>query len=200
MTAKPPYHHGDLRNALLQAGLAMLEQRGLHGLTLRGIAVRAGVSHAAPAHHFGSLKGLLTALVTLAYSRFEAAMGRERAASGKDPATQMRAAGRGYIGFARAHPALFRLMFSAAEIDWTDAALQASATAARRHLTEIARPAAKPGVFEAAEIEMLVWAAVHGFAVLCIDGHADAPGCQHAAQMPDIARLLFGAIPTRGEG
>lgn len=191
MLAKPTYHHGDLRNGLLQAGLATLEESGLHGLTLRAIAGRAGVSHAAPAHHFGSLKGLLTALVTLAFNRFSAAMAHERAAAAPDPASQMRAAGRGYLAFAQATPALFRLMFSATELDWSDTALQLAAQAARLHLTQIARPAAGTAGLDAAAIENLVWASVHGFVMLSIDGHLDSADCEHRAQMPDIARLFF---------
>ena len=142
MDTKQPYHHGNLREALLAAALNALEEDGLHKLSLRGVAQRAGVSHAAPAHHFGGLKGMLTALVTLAYTRFAAAMARERLTASPNPAAQLRAAGEGYLAFARQSPALFRLMFSPVDIDWSAPALQQAAAAARRHLTEIAAPAA----------------------------------------------------------
>jgi AcrR family transcriptional regulator len=200
MGERKTYHHGDLRNALLSAGLVILEEQGLHKLSLRDIAERAGVSHAAPAHHFGSLKGLLTALVTLAHGRFAAAMALERAGSEASPAEQMRAAGRGYLAFARQHPALFRLMFSSAEIDWTNPDLHRAAGLSRRHLTEIARPAAEAvGAVSAAEIteiENLVWASVHGYAVLAIDGHLGGAECAAPAPMPDIARFLFASAPA----
>lgn len=200
MTAKRAYHHGDLRNALLAAGLDLLEARGEAELSLRGIAERAGVSHAAPAHHFGNLKGLLTALVTLAYSWFEAALAAERAAAGAGAADQLRAAGRGYLTFARQRPALFRLMFSAADLDWSDPGLQSAATAARRHLSEISAPAANAAGFDAAAIETLVWSAVHGFAVLSIDGHLSAPGCAQPGELPDIAGLIYGGRAIGGAG
>ena len=93
------YHHGDLRNALVQAALSMLEKDGLDRLTLRGVAAAVGVSHAAPGHHFGTLTGLRTALAAIGYARFGASMRAERAAAPDDPAAQMRAARRGVNAF-----------------------------------------------------------------------------------------------------
>src|SRR3954454_11541590 len=69
-----PYHHGALRDALLQAAEKLLERDGLPGLTLRAVAREAGVSHAAPTHHFGDLTGLLSELAAIGYTRFSAAM------------------------------------------------------------------------------------------------------------------------------
>ncbi|MEO0497745.1 MAG: helix-turn-helix domain-containing protein, partial [Pseudomonadota bacterium] len=68
-TKRGPYHHGDLREALLTAAEVELTDRGIEGLSLRGVAKRAGVSHAAPAHHFGDKAGLLTALTTIGFQR-----------------------------------------------------------------------------------------------------------------------------------
>src|SRR5262245_40491778 len=69
-----PYHHGALRDALLQAAEKLLERDGLPGLTLRAVAREAGVSHAAPTHHFGDLSGLLSELAAIGYRQFGAAM------------------------------------------------------------------------------------------------------------------------------
>src|SRR6476619_1720008 len=69
-----PYHHGALRDALLQAAEKLLERYGLPGLTLRAVAREAGVSHAAPTHHFGDLTGLLSELAAIGYRQFNAAM------------------------------------------------------------------------------------------------------------------------------
>ena len=68
-----PYHHGALRDALLQAAERVLERDGLAGLTLRAVAREAGVSHAAPTHHFGDLTGLLSELAAIGYRMFNAA-------------------------------------------------------------------------------------------------------------------------------
>src|ERR1700704_3323273 len=69
-----PYHHGDLREALLQAAERVLERDGLAGLTLRAVAREAGVSHAAPTHHFGDLTGLVSELAAIGFRMFNAAM------------------------------------------------------------------------------------------------------------------------------
>ena len=72
--AVTPYHHGDLREALLRTAEAMLERDGLAKLTLRAVAREAGVSHAAPSHHFSDLAGLLSALAAVGFRRFAAQM------------------------------------------------------------------------------------------------------------------------------
>src|SRR6201993_1506468 len=72
--AETPYHHGALRDALLQAAEKVLERDGLPGLTLRAVAREAGVSHAAPTHHFGDLTGLLSELAAIGYRQFNEAM------------------------------------------------------------------------------------------------------------------------------
>src|SRR4051794_796732 len=104
------YHHGDLRKALLIAAEADLAEKGLEGFTLRGCARRAGVSHAAPAHHFKDTGALLTALAADGYERFTAAMQKRQAAETTARA-RLIGAGLGYLDFALANPALFRLMF-----------------------------------------------------------------------------------------
>jgi len=82
--ARRGYHHGDLARALVLAGLEILEESGLPGLTLRAIAARAGVSHAAPRNHFGDFRGLIGAIVAEGFRRHAAAMRAEMAAA--DPA------------------------------------------------------------------------------------------------------------------
>src|SRR6516225_9337319 len=69
-----PYHHGALREALLQAAERVLERDGLAGLTLRAVASEAGVSHAAPTHHFGDLTGLVSELAAIGFRQFNTAM------------------------------------------------------------------------------------------------------------------------------
>lgn len=109
---KKPYHHGDLRAALLEAAEAELIEKGVEGFTLRGVAKRAGVTHAAPAHHFRNVDAMLTALATVGFRRLTAAMLTRHAAAPATPRDQFIASGVGYIDFAEANPALFRLMFA----------------------------------------------------------------------------------------
>lgn len=190
MGKKAAYHHGNLRAALLEAALTLLEREGLPGLTLRKVAALAGVSHAAPAHHFPNLQALSTALAAIAFDRFTTAMAKARARAKPEIGAQVRAAGRGYLAFARANPALFRLMFSEGDLDWENADLKQSAAAAFQQLQAISAPFADHlGLKTEAdrrELERLIWSSAHGFAHLAIDGKiADAGG------PPDVARFLM---------
>ncbi len=136
------YHHGDLRNALVEAGIAILADAGLEALTLRAAAAKAGVSHAAPAHHFGSLQGLLTAIATDGFTRFHAAIETAMSSASAAPVERLRAAGRAYVGFAVEHPAIIQLMFSGPRLDWSQTPLCEAADRAYAQLSEIVRPAA----------------------------------------------------------
>lgn len=190
MAKKASYHHGNLRAALLAAALDLLETEGLHALSLRKVAAEARVSHAAPAHHFPNLKALLTALAVIAFERFSDSMAAARKTAPAEPATQVRAAADGYLNFARANPALFRLMFQEGQLDWSDENLKLAGEASFRHLVEITAPFADQlGLTtpeERRELERLVWANAHGFAHLYVDGKM-----QGAATPPDLARFLL---------
>ncbi len=88
MTKEIPHHHGNLREALIDAGLQLLAEGGPSALTLRRAAARAGVSHAAPAHHFDGLTGLLTAIAVRAYQAFSGQMIQHREAAGANDFTR----------------------------------------------------------------------------------------------------------------
>lgn len=103
------YHHGDLRAALIQAADEIIAEGGIEAFSLRAAAQRAGVSPAAPAHHFGSAKGLLTEVALLAFER----VGRyiEEAGHSDDVVTDMRELSLAFVTFAVDHPGHFCLMF-----------------------------------------------------------------------------------------
>ena len=129
----PPrrYHHGDLRMAVLAAAEAILEREGVDALTLRAVARAVGVSHTAPKNHFGDLEGLLSELAAVGYWRYGETLAKAMDAAGADPRARMRAMGRAYVGFARAHPGLFILMFRGERLDMTRQALREAIEAAR---------------------------------------------------------------------
>src|SRR6478736_10149431 len=114
--SEAPYHHGALREALLQAAERVLERDGLAGLTLRAVAREAGVSHAAPTHHFGDLTGLLSELAAIGYRKFSAAMVTAGSAGGTGPEIGM-AKAKAYVAYAQAHPGLYALMFRNERLD-----------------------------------------------------------------------------------
>jgi AcrR family transcriptional regulator len=171
-----PYHHGDLKAALLQAAERILEQDGIQALTLRAVARAAGVSHAAPNNHFGDLTGLLSELAAIGFNRFGTKLAEAMEAAGDDPRDRTKAMGRAYVGFARAHPGLFALMFRSERLDAARPALHDAIDAARRSLraAAMAHTPVKPldPLLHAARAVAL-WSLVHGFAMLLLDGRLD---------------------------
>src|SRR5882757_1174844 len=184
-SAKPrPYHHGDLRTAVLAAAGKILEKEGLDALTLRAVARAVGVSHTAPKNHFGDLEGLLSELAGLGYRRFGETLAAAMHAEGADPRARMRAMGRAYVGFARAYPGLFILMFRGERIDMRRPALRdaiESARTALRNATISSAPVTPQPPLQLAARATASWALVHGFAMLLLDGRL-----QHTiATLPD---------------
>ena len=166
MTEDKPYHHGNLRAALLSAAEAELAEKGVEAFSLRSVAKRAGVSHAAPAHHFGDANGLLTALAAFGFQEFLATQHAFEARALKTPRDQLIAAGLGYVGFARARPALFRLMFGSERTNYANPVLKAAADDAIVHLmTQV-----KLVGGNLAQDVTAVWATAHGLAELIIAG------------------------------
>ena len=101
-----PYHHGNLRRALLDAALDTISTDGVAALNLRDLARRCGVSHAAPTHHFGDRRGLLTAIATEGYDGLAAAT-----AATWDETGSFLEVGVAYVRYAVAHPGHFPVMF-----------------------------------------------------------------------------------------
>ncbi len=167
------YHHGDLRAAALGAAEKILETEGVDALTLRAVARAVGVSHTAPKNHFGDLQGLLSELAALGYRRYGDVLVRAMDEAGDDPRRRMTAMGRAYVGFARAHPGLFVLMFRGERLDMARPSLQEAIESTRKALrgtvASIAADAPVPPLQLAARATAS-WALVHGFAMLLLDG------------------------------
>jgi AcrR family transcriptional regulator len=198
------YHHGELRQALLAAAEAELAAHGVEGFTLRGCAKRAGVSHAAPAHHFKDAGALLTALAAAGFARFAAAMETRRAAAAPEPRAELIAIGLGYVDFALANPALFRLMFASDRPDAGDVALGAEAEHSYRVLVDgLTRVrGSDPRADRSGAIDLAAaWAIVHGIAHLLLTGRARflgeiGPAERERALAAIIARVLPAAAAT----
>jgi AcrR family transcriptional regulator len=166
-----PYHHGDLHEALLKAAERVLER---DGLALRAVAREAGVSHAAPTHHFGDLTGLVSELAAIGFRQFNEAM----IAAGASGATLMEkglARARAYVAYAQAHPGMYGLMFRTERLDMSRPSLHEAASAAfaglagsigairHEHIEEEAL-----SLDQAAAI-VRAWSLVHGFTMLLLD-------------------------------
>ncbi len=194
---KRPYHHGDLPAALLSAAGEILRTEGLPALTLRAVARRAGVSHMAPAPHFGDLSGLLSELAAVGYRLFNEALRHAQENPGARSVPQ--ATAHAYVGFARDEPAMFLLMFRSERLDFARPALAEAVAEASRLLMRSAEPdAAEPPDGDGLAIfgrAVGRWSVVHGFAMLLIDGRLDGvlatPECHG-----DVERLLDAALAS----
>lgn len=187
-----PYHHGDLRAALLAAAEAELIEHGIEAFSLRSVAKRADVSHAAPAHHFGDTNGLLTALAAEGYRRFVAHQAIWEDRAGEDPEARLIESGLGYIDFALNNPALFRLMFGSDRPDMNAPQLhQASMEAYQQIEAANAAVAAKHGKpASTADVEA-TWAIVHGLADLMSNRRLYRMGLLPPAERDEVMRSII---------
>ena len=198
-----PYHHGELREALVSAGRRLLEEKGLRGFTLRECARRASVSHAAPAHHFASIDDLLAEIASRGYRELATAMTAEAERSPGDAATRLVGQSVGYMAFAAANPVLFQLMFSREGNRFqTPALAEASRSAYRlqRAAVEAVIPQASPEVKD--RMADFAWASVHGFITLVLEGQLgdhDAPQVLKRRSLAALSTMVEAVVRAGGE-
>ncbi|MGA5139506.1 TetR/AcrR family transcriptional regulator [Streptomyces azureus] len=179
------YHHGDLRRAILTAALEAIAADGPSGLSLRDLARRAGVSHAAPAHHFKDRAGLLTAI---------AAEGFGLLATTLRAAADLEEAGVRYVRFAREHPAHFQVMFAPELLRTGDLELTAARALASDALREAVTAVPPEGRGTDARLAgVAAWSLAHGFATLLLSHNLDDPvGDQDPEEVfRKLAGMLF---------
>ncbi len=189
--SKEKHHHGDLREALINAGIELMEAGGPAALSLRKCAAKAGVSHAAPAHHFNGIVSLKAAIVARSYMIFAETMQAHRA-NISEPRARLLAICEGYLSFARSHAALFQFMFQPLPEDYAQinppilAALEQHSTRAYSELEQACAPFAPIGG-QGEGIEVMVWSLVHGYAML----FTSTPESRTpAGAPPDFAQIL----------
>jgi AcrR family transcriptional regulator len=195
------YQHGDLRRALVQAGLKLLSEHGVAGLSLRAAAELAGVSHAAPYRHFRDKNALVAAIAEEGFKLLTRAMRTEvEACSSGDVLLRLRAVAHGYVSFALAHPAYFRTIF--AERVWLDKndPMKDSLVAASRESLGVLRGLIDEGIRnghlragDPDQISLAAWSLVHGLSLLIIDGQlgglCDTPAAIRSVT-DSVGRLL----------
>ncbi|MDP6475721.1 MAG: TetR/AcrR family transcriptional regulator [Alphaproteobacteria bacterium] len=172
---KRAYHHGNLRRALLDAALAMVEKEGPRGVSLRAVARFAGVSPAAPYRHFAGKEGLLAAVAEEGFRALESKM---RAACGETDGlalAEFRAIGYAYVRFAASNPSHFRVMFGPEISDKSEhpSLREASDKASQIIADAIAkcqRPDLEGGDTDPHRLFISAWATFHGLATLIVDG------------------------------
>lgn len=164
------YHHGDLRTALVAEGLRQLEN-GADSVSLRGLAKSVGVSPNAPYRHFADRSALMGALAAEGFHRFTEAI--VAAGSNQDPVAGLIAFGEAYLEFARAEPALYRLMFSPYGYSLDSPECRAAAEKAFSALVGAVDRAHSAGWRPGHEVMSLAlsfWSTLHGWACLSGDG------------------------------
>lgn len=189
-----PYHHGNLRAALIDAAIAILKADGITKLSLRGVARRAGVSQTAPYRHFKDKAALLSAVAADGFRGLTKSM-QTRAAGHTDPKDRLAQLGLGYVDFALSNSAVFRLMFGPEIPDKTaDPELAETSGAAFATLATAISPEgdAEPDLGAIPDQAFAAWSFVHGLATLMIDGKIQPDLVQGDIDKPEELALRFG--------
>lgn len=187
-----PYHHGRLRETLLDAAIEAIRESGPTGWSLRDLARRAGVSHAAPAHHFGDKRGLLTALAADGFSRLAGELEEAWVRTGS-----FLEVGVAYVGFALANRPYFEVMYRPELLHAADPALAEARAASAGHLYgPLEAVAAADPTFDRNDAAVAAWSLVHGLATLWLSGNLPAlAGADPAVAARRIAGNLFRPMP-----
>jgi AcrR family transcriptional regulator len=195
--SKRSYHHGDLRNALLDAALAQIAEAGPRALSLREVARSAGVSHTASYRHFPSKESLLAAIAEQGFLMLADAIGAAVQARADEPLAALQASGVAYVEFGVQYPHHLQLMFSGLIGSHDNhPALKLAAEGAYERLREAVRHAQQAGLVRDGDeriIALTSWSQVHGLALLIAGGQVAG---EDGAHLParylatEVTRLL----------
>ena len=167
------YHHGDLKNALIRAGIEILAREGVSGLSLRKVALEAGVSHAAPYAHFADRQALVAAISTEGFHRLYERIDRAARENDQDPAVRLARSAWAYVAFALDDPAHFKVMFSNV-LEQQQAYPEFVETVQKnfQQLVTLVEKGQGAGLLNPGPAETLavsLWSLVHGFTLLYLE-------------------------------
>ena len=201
--ARDTYHHGDLRRSLIAAAENLLEERSSAGLSLREVAKRAGVSHAAPYRHFHDKAALLDAIAQTGFERLSERMRQSYEGHPADPEAQLREAGQAYVGWATERPERTRLMMGGLmREDPLCTCLHAAAEDSFAWIFRIIDEGRTAGVFGGPDTDTVVlsaWSTVHGLTMLILNSgkvRAETPA-QIAALTERVCDTLVSGLRER---
>ncbi len=193
-----PYHHGDLRSALLEHAVRILRTDGLEALTLRAVARAAGVSQTAPYRHFADRRALMGAIAADGFRELDRAMGEAMSQGGGREGFKGIAVA--YVRFAQTNPALYHVMFgpevaNTADLPELRGAARSALGFVQSGLEQLQQVGlVKPG--DAAIMGVACWAALHGLVSLILDGQAETVTPDIDALVESTAQLvMFGLAP-----
>lgn len=177
------YHHGDLKNALIQAGIEILSSEGFHALSLRKVAQRAGVSHSAPYAHFADKQALIAAISTEGYRNLFDCLASVVEQYRHDPLRQLIEAAWAYVQFALCAPAHFKITLSGVvEKEQAYPALVEMTHKAFGLLVEVTEACQRAGILKPGpsdQVAVSVWSLVHGFTTLILEGQISSTLVDH---------------------
>ncbi len=168
-----PYHHGDLRRAIIDHAMAMLEEGGASQLTLREVARRAGVSHGAPYKHFPDRAALLAEIALIGFEWLGDDLAKAERAASPDLVDALAAVARAYLSFGLAHPAIYRLMFTPDSGGHEELQLNPRAFSTFEMVLLLLEKAQAAGIVRKRDLReqaAACWAQMHGLTMLTLDG------------------------------
>lgn len=196
---KAPYHHGDLKNTLIEVALAHIARSGATSLSLREVARDAGVSHSAAYRHFANKENLLVAIAEQGFRLLGETMGAAARAHAGDPAGALQAAGVAYVEFAVSHLEHLQIMFGGSIADANDyPSLVAAADLTYGALSQTVAQASKSGQLRSGNDKMIAltcWATVHGLSQLIAGGQV---GLDAGAASPRNLALAATTLVLQG--
>ncbi|MGB8699129.1 MAG: TetR/AcrR family transcriptional regulator [Thermosynechococcaceae cyanobacterium] len=196
LAAKTSYHHGDLRQSLIDAAIALISEEGISDLSLRQVARRVGVSHNAPYRHFEDKEALLAAVAEQGFQSLRAAMEIARQGIPLDASQRLEAIGIAYVKFALAQPFHYRLMFGDYRCNLSKySALAEAAQQSFMVLVNTIREGQAAGIFRSADpvnMARVAWSLVHGQSMLALDNKLQVePGEEFATFLKFSSQMLF---------
>ena len=191
---KPSYHHGDLRRALLDATVQLIEEQGLEAVSVREVARRTGVSPGAPFRHFQTRTALLTAVAEVAQERLIQAVGESLGnAKNANPLQKFHAIGIGFLRWAFANPTHFQVISARAAIEFDRPTLRDSNDGLRATMNQLLTAAAAEGLLSPGDVSRYVIgsrALVYGLARMHIDGQFPSWGIDSANSLNESIAVL----------
>jgi AcrR family transcriptional regulator len=192
MVLTRPYHHGNLKQALIDAAVALIGEVGPRGFTLREVARRASVSHNAPYRHFRDKEELLAAVAMQGFERLTRSMKRS-AKNGLTAQERLRFCGRGYVGFALRWPQHFQVMFDLPSDKNRSAEYTAAGREAFATLRNLIVECQEDGIFvqgDSQRVSFIVWSMVHGVAKLAASHHLPFTSAELFQFTDTVSRVL----------
>lgn len=198
------YHHGDLRAALLAEAATMITEGGAASVTMRALGERVGVSRTAPYRHFTDKSALLLAVAAAGFDRLNDRLQAVDAAAPRSGVERIRRLGEEYVRFALENPAHYRLMYGAEAIARTEQPeLRESANRLFEQLVEVIRAQQRSGRIKRQDPQTqayVAWSAVHGLAMLVVEGQIKTTVDVEALARQATATLLDGMRPRKARG